>query len=141
MVHASRKALLSSRPRLGDHGREQVFIRRRCAREDDVACSALTANDAAKGVPMPEPVTVTIRKAELHNRFDAQLGDLANLQPLEQSVRNRLNAQFPAVQVQSVTAEMPEPDKPPGGQGMLVIFTITYLEGNLIGWQVKDALV
>ena len=90
---------------------------------------------------MPEPVTVTIRKAELHNRFDAQLGDLANLQPLEQAARNTLNARFPAVEVQSVTAEIPEPDKPPGGRGMLVTFTITYLAENLKGQQVKDALV
>ena len=91
---------------------------------------------------MPEPVTVTIRKAELHNRFDGQLGDPEDLQPLDQAVRNRLNAQFPAVQVQSVTAEMPEPDKPPAGrQGMLVTFTITYLAANLNGQQVKDALI
>ena len=89
---------------------------------------------------MPEPVTVTIRKAELHNRFDAQLGDPANLQPLEQAVRNRLNAQFPAVQVQSVTAEMPEPG-PADRQGMLVTFTITYLAAKLNGQQVKDALI
>ena len=88
---------------------------------------------------MPSPVTVALWTTELQNRFGPHLGNPANLQPLETAVRNRLNAQYPAVQVQSVTAEMPEPG-PADRQGMLVTFTITYLAGNLNGEQVKAAL-
>jgi hypothetical protein len=78
-------------------------------------------------------VTVAIFTADLQNRFANQINPGGNLQPLGQAVRNRLNAQFPAVQVQNVAAEFF------AGQGNTVKFTITSV-GNLNGEQVKDAL-
>jgi hypothetical protein len=78
-------------------------------------------------------VTVAIYTADLQNRFANHINPGGNLQPLGQAVRNRLNAQFPAVQVQNVAAEYS------GGQGNAIKFTITSV-GDLHGEQVKTAL-
>jgi hypothetical protein len=85
-------------------------------------------------------ITVTMSTADLRNRFSPQLGNAANLQPLQLAVTNRLNNQHMGVNVNNVTAEFFGSELTPGsGQGSAIKFTITST-GDLTGEQVKAAL-